>query len=101
MSTSFRIPNSLRVSVLSLAAAAVFTVPQNLSAQMAGEAQTASADGAKALQDIFHDYWERTLKRQPEFASSLGDKRYNDQISDYSVKALNEWLSVEQDLLLK
>ena len=46
----------------------------------------AAAGGAvegnrKALNEIFKDYWEDGLKHQPEFASTLGDKRYNDQIS--------------------
>jgi uncharacterized protein (DUF885 family) len=58
-------------------------------------------DRAKALHALFHDYWEETLKRRPEFASTLGDKRYNDQLSDYSVKAVNDWLAAEQDLLMK
>jgi uncharacterized protein (DUF885 family) len=53
------------------------------------------------LHTLFHDYWEENLKRRPEFASALGDKRYNDQISDYSVKAVNDWLATEQDLLMK
>ena len=56
---------------------------------------------ATALHALFHDYWEETLKRRPEFASTLGDKRYNDQLSDYSVKAVNDWLAAEQDLLMK
>ncbi len=55
----------------------------------------------KALNAIFQDYWEDNLKHSPEFASSLGDKRYNDQISDYSVKAVNEGLAREQDFLLR
>jgi uncharacterized protein (DUF885 family) len=36
---------------------------------------------------------ERTplyLRTSPEFASSIGDNRYNDQLSDYSVKAYND-----------
>ena len=38
------------------------------------------------------------LEHSPEFASMLGDKRYNDRISDYSVKAENAWLAREQNL---
>ena len=45
-------------------------------------------DRRKALNDLFHDYWEDHLKQIPEFASEIGDKRYNDQISDYSVQGL-------------
>jgi uncharacterized protein (DUF885 family) len=55
----------------------------------------------KALNALFQDYWEDALKHSPEFASSLGDKRYNDRISDYSVKAVNEALAREQNFLLQ
>ena len=77
--------------------------PAFLAAQLAptANAPTTPEDRTKALHAIFHDYWEENLKRQPEFASNIGDKRYNDQISDYSVKAINEWLAAEQDFLMK
>ncbi|MCU1229559.1 MAG: hypothetical protein JWO97_2443 [Acidobacteria bacterium] len=38
----------------------------------------------KALADLLHEHWEYTLKVNPEFASILGDKRYNAQSSDVS-----------------
>jgi uncharacterized protein (DUF885 family) len=55
----------------------------------------------KALNTIFQDYWEDNLKHDPEFASTLGDKRYNDQISDYSVRAINDRLAREQGFLMR
>ena len=55
----------------------------------------------KALNALFQDYWEDNLKHSPEFASTLGDKRYNDQISDYSVRAVNDSLAREQGFLLR
>jgi len=55
----------------------------------------------RALNQIFTDYWEDNLAHSPEFASTLGDKRYNDQISDYSVKAYNESLEREQNFLMR
>ena len=55
----------------------------------------------KALNGVFQDYWEDNLKHSPEFASTLGDKRYNDQISDYSVKEANEKLAREQGFLMR
>jgi uncharacterized protein (DUF885 family) len=55
----------------------------------------------KALNSLFNDYWEDRLKHDPEFASSIGDKRYNDQINDYSVKAVNDSLAREQNLLMR
>ncbi|HYC62957.1 MAG TPA: DUF885 domain-containing protein [Thermoanaerobaculia bacterium] len=41
----------------------------------------------KALGDLLHEQWEYTLRTSPEFASILGDRRYNDQVSDVSEKA--------------
>ena len=58
-------------------------------------------DRRKALGDLFHEYWEDRLKHDPEFASSIGDNRYNDQISDYSVRAVNDKLAREQKFLLR
>jgi uncharacterized protein (DUF885 family) len=58
-------------------------------------------DRRKALNDLFHDYWEDFLKHNPEFASSIGDQRYNDQISDYSVRAFNDGLARERKFLLR
>jgi uncharacterized protein (DUF885 family) len=59
------------------------------------------AANRKALNTIFSDYWEDKLKHEPETASALGDKRYNDQIADYSVKAFNEKLEREQGFLMR
>lgn len=55
----------------------------------------------KALNALFHDAWEDELKHEPEFASVIGDKRYNDQIRDHSVKALHEALEREQNYLMQ
>jgi uncharacterized protein (DUF885 family) len=58
-------------------------------------------DRRKALNALFHSYWEDVMLHDPEFASTIGDKRYNDKISDYSVKAVNEELERGQNYLLK
>ena len=54
-----------------------------------------------ALTAVFQQYWEANLKHDPEFASIIGDARYNDKITDYSVKAENAWLQRQQEFLLK
>ncbi|MFZ0746665.1 MAG: DUF885 domain-containing protein, partial [Terracidiphilus sp.] len=59
------------------------------------------ADRRAALKSFFHDYWDAYLEHSPEFASTIGDKRFNDQISDYSVKAENDWLATEQNDLMQ
>jgi len=66
------------------------------------QAPATSVDGnQKALNQIFQDYWEDHLAHNPEFASTLGDKRYNDQIDDYSVKAYNQDLARGEAFLLR
>jgi uncharacterized protein (DUF885 family) len=38
----------------------------------------------KALNDLLHVQWEYTMRNSPLYASFLGDKRYNDQLDDFS-----------------
>lgn len=47
------------------------------------------AERSKALSQLFNDIWQDRLKHDPEFASTLGDKRYDDQLTDYSAKEVN------------
>ncbi|MBO0722547.1 MAG: DUF885 family protein, partial [Blastocatellia bacterium] len=42
----------------------------------------------KKLHELLNEQWEYTLRTQPEFASVLGDKRYNDRLSDFSQDAI-------------
>src|SRR5262252_4718409 len=44
----------------------------------------------KALHDLLKEQWEYTLHCNPIFASILGDKRYNDQLDDFSQKAIDQ-----------
>ena len=65
-----------------------------------GEVQTVAAapsesvaERSKALSALLAEIWEDTLKHSPEFASTLGDKRYNDQLTDYSSQEVNAALA--------
>ena len=40
-----------------------------------------------ALQSLLAEHWEYVLSHSPEYASILGDKRWNDRSSDLSVAA--------------
>src|SRR5258706_1763538 len=42
----------------------------------------------KAFQTLLSDQWEYQLAHGPEFASILGDKRFNDKVSDLSQKGI-------------
>jgi uncharacterized protein (DUF885 family) len=86
---------------------ALITMSAGLRAQkleLSPAAQTAPTsleDRRKALNDLFHDYWEDFLKLNPEFASAIGDTRWNDEISDLSVQAVNDRLARERKFLLR
>jgi uncharacterized protein (DUF885 family) len=56
-------------------------------------ATSSVAQRSKELSKLFAEIWEDKLKHSPEFASFLGDKRYNDQLSDYSTQEVNASLS--------
>jgi len=55
----------------------------------------------KELNALFDEIWQDKLKHSPEYASYLGDKRYNDQLTDYSVKAVNATLQRENGFILR
>ena len=61
----------------------------SVAAQQAAESTSARS---AALSGLFREIWEDRLKTHPEFASSLGDRRYNDQLTDLSPAAVNREL---------
>jgi uncharacterized protein (DUF885 family) len=75
----------MRFLTYSLAAVILFSIMMNAANQ-----PTDLASRRKALNDLLHEQWEYTLRRSPIFASILGDKRYNDQLDDFSQKAIDE-----------
>ena len=94
----------LPLPALFIAASLLLAFAPALSAQALSVApsQPASVEAnRKALNDLFEEYWQASLEHSPEFASSLGDKRYNDRIDDYSVQAENAWLAREENFLMR
>jgi len=87
-----------KIHCYSLVAALLLLVP---SARPQAAALAPVEDRRKAVNAVFHDYWEDNLEHSPEFASILGDKRWNDKISDRSVKAFNEGLAREQAFMMR
>ena len=81
--------------------AAAVAVPQTLPSQQPPPSASSSTvvQREKALNAVFSDYWEQQLKDSPEFASTLGDKRYDDQLSDYSVAGYNALLQHDRVFL--
>lgn len=52
-----------------------------------------------ALNALLAEQWEYTLSHAPEFASILGDKRWNDQVSDFSQATIDADLAKSRDFL--
>lgn len=79
-------------SLLPLFAVSLFPAPAR--AQMAAAPSAVQVEAnRKALNDLFAQIWEDRLSHSPEFASVIGDKRFNDQLSDYTVEAYNQELA--------
>ncbi|HYG99688.1 MAG TPA: DUF885 family protein [Terriglobales bacterium] len=53
------------------------------------------------LKELLHEHWEYTLRTNPEFASILGDKRYNDKLSDASYEAVQKDLAAKKEFLTR
>jgi uncharacterized protein (DUF885 family) len=87
--------------LLVLAGTAFPAAPQKLQIQSQPTVPVTLDDRRKALNDLFAQYWEDRLSHSPEFASSIGDKRWNDQLTNYSVEAYNQQLSRERDFIGK
>jgi uncharacterized protein (DUF885 family) len=48
---------------------------------------------SRQLSRLFDEIWQDKLRHEPEYATYLGDKRYDDQLTDYSPRAVNDSLA--------
>src|SRR5437870_12848492 len=55
----------------------------------------------KELHALLNEQWEYTLRTSPEFASILGDKRYNGRLTDYSQAAIDRDIQQNRVFLKK
>ncbi|MFC0350004.1 DUF885 domain-containing protein [Undibacterium danionis] len=53
----------------------------------------------KALDNLLVEQWEYSLRTNPEYASMLGDKRFNDQLRDFSQAAIDANLKKSREFL--
>ncbi len=44
------------------------------------QAVATNVEGSKSIASLFAEIWEDRLKHAPEYASTLGDARYDDQL---------------------
>ena len=92
----------LRISAL-LILVATATLPQPAGGQPHGASSGPQSVEArvKRLHELLHEQWEYTLRTSPEFASILGDKRYNDRLSDFSPAAIDKDLAQNRSFLAR
>jgi uncharacterized protein (DUF885 family) len=81
------------LSVVSIVVAGSFSLLAQQTPPAAAPIRQSVAERSKALSTIFAEIWEDRMKHSPEYASELGDKRYNDQLTDYSVQEVNASLA--------
>ncbi len=76
-------------------------IPVLLSATLSGAALPPSPLPSKTLDHLFRAYWEHTLRTYPEFATVVGDGRYNDRLSDVSLGAIQKDFTWKRAFLAK
>jgi prolyl oligopeptidase len=62
-------------------------------------AQSPPNDPSAQLHALFKEEWEYTLRENPTFASTLGDRRYNDRWPDLSLAAIERRYEHKKDML--
>ena len=60
---------------------------------------SAIQDETKKLHALFDDEWQWTLREYPEFATRIGDPRYNDRLTDLAAPAIETRKAHKRDLL--
>jgi uncharacterized protein (DUF885 family) len=96
---------NLQVPPLGIFAALVrLTAPLLVSWSPAQPAQSAKKTQAEpeslpSLRLLFDEEWQYELRQDPETATALGDRRYNDRLSDYSVAAYDADLEQRRKFL--
>ncbi len=85
----------MRVSHAAVAALVLLSACHDASPKPAATPSASAAAPAgsldarrQQLRDLIAEQWEYTMRTSPEWASTLGDKRYNDLWSDSSEKAI-------------
>ncbi|HEV2215043.1 MAG TPA: DUF885 domain-containing protein [Terracidiphilus sp.] len=89
------------IVLLPLFAAPGASASQKLSLAAQPASPPSLSDRRASLNALFAQYWDAYLEHNPEFASTIGDKRFNSKLSDFSVEARNAWLAQEQNFLLR
>jgi uncharacterized protein (DUF885 family) len=100
MSFCLRVAVRSIVLLYSLATFVLFTSASSW-AQNAEPAQTSVESRRQQLHSLFEEEWQYTLRTSPEFATVLGDNRYNDRLSDDSPEFFQADLEQKKKFLIR
>jgi uncharacterized protein (DUF885 family) len=75
--------------------------PSLIEAQSASAPKKVSADATQQLHSLFNEEWEYELRTNPEYATALGDNRYNDRLGDESAEAVQAQLEETRKFLAR
>lgn len=84
-----------------LVSSCVIFVVSTAQVAAAPSATPAQSDAAKALHALFDAEWEYTMEQNPTWASSLGDRRWNDRWEDASLDAVRKREDRTKDALVR
>jgi uncharacterized protein (DUF885 family) len=83
----------LKTLLLLFSAATVLPHLESRSQQPAPGPRTQANASPRELASLLNDIWQDKLKHEPEYATYLGDKRYDAELSDLSPRAVNDALA--------
>ena len=72
-----------------------------ISVSVVAQSPTSLESRRKALNDLLAEQWEYRLRTSPIFASTIGDKRWNDKLDDRSQEAIDKDLQEAQKFLTR
>ena len=85
------------MSILRCTAGSVLSIVLTTMTGFAGDAGVEAR--RHQLSALLEDEWEYTLRTHPEFATYVGDSRYNDRLSDHSSEAVERETKHAQEAL--
>src|SRR5580658_11313717 len=90
-----------RLALSSLILVCVLTpmLPQFSSAQNSASAAASVENRRPELLSLFDEQWQYVLRTNPEWATMLGDNRYNDRLSDQSPEFFQSELEQQRKFL--
>src|SRR5579862_91669 len=92
--------NSRTLAAALVLSIASFIIPVALAGSPVSTTSKGSAgDRSQQLRSLFDEVWQYQLRTEPEFATAIGDKRYNDRLSDESPAFYQSDVKQKQDFL--